>query len=285
MNRQGSGSKVGRTFEEELNHNNETYSVPPARSRRSRLTNCAPVGEPGLSNTAIRPRVCNTVLTRAKQKDRSGQQQQKPTPGRPKNNKGPQPCSSRSPSPGTTAGDRNNIKYGPSLAESCQMTDITLYATPNSSSIVSAIVHYRTSNRLPDLIALSHKYLGEQGKFIRITQLSADSWELLGYRCGANALGLCNRGSLDVGQIRNSYNDAASHGTDHSDDDWSEEGEHGEQDIDRHSPRTHIAWLPSDEVRLLSYKDNQDMGWKEIFKRFPDRTTGAVRTRYHKLHM
>jgi hypothetical protein len=164
------------------------------------------------------------------------------------------------------------------------MTDITLYAIPNSSSIVSAIVHYRASNRFPDLKALSHNYLGEQGKFIRITQLSPDSWELLGYRCDADALGLCNRRSLNVERISNSYNAAAGHETDYSDDDWDEEVGHGEQDIDRHSPRTHVAWPSSDEQRLLSYKDKQGMEWKEIFKRFPDRTTGAVRTRYHKLH-
>lgn len=108
---------------------------------------------------------------------------------------------------------------------------------------------------------------------------------LLEYRCDNDALVLCNRRSLDVERISNSNNDAAGHGTDHSDDDLDEEDGHGEQDIHRHSSRTHIAWLLSDEARLLSYKDKQGMEWKEIFKRFPDRTTGAVRTRYHKLRM
>jgi hypothetical protein len=107
---------------------------------------------------------------------------------------------------------------------------------------------------------------------------------LLGYRYDDDASGPCTGRSLDVERISNSNNDAAGHGTDHSDDDWDEEDGHGEQDIHRHSSRTHIAWLPSDEARLLSYKDKQDMEWKDIFKHFPDRTTGAVRTRYHKLH-
>jgi hypothetical protein len=164
------------------------------------------------------------------------------------------------------------------------MTNITLYTVPNGSSVVSAIVRYRASSRFLDLTALSHKCFGEQGKFIRMNQLSPDSWELLGYRCDDNAPDLCHRGSLTVGRISNFYNDAAGQGTYHSDDDWDEEGGHGEQDIDRHSPRTHIAWPPSDEARLLSYKDKQGMEWKEIFERFPDRTPGAVRTRYHKLH-
>jgi hypothetical protein len=284
MNRQGSGSKVGEGFEKELSHNTETYSVPSAKSRRRRRRNCAPVRGCGLSNIAVRPRDCNTVLTRTKQQVGSSQPHQKAMPGRPKTDKGPQPSSSRSSSPSTTAGDKNNIKCGPSLDNSCQMTDITLYAIPNCFSIVSAVVHYWASNQFLDLIALSHKYFGEQGKFIRMTQLSPDSWELLGYRCDDNAPDLCNRGSLNVDRVSNSYSDAAGYGTDHSDDDWDEEGGHEEQDIRRHSPRTHIAWPPSDEARLLSYKDKQGMEWKEIFERFPDRTPGAVRTRYHKLH-
>ncbi|KAF1346339.1 hypothetical protein EJ07DRAFT_160546 [Lizonia empirigonia] len=156
-----------------------------------------------------------------------------------------------------------------------QITDLTLCAVPNGSSIVTAVIHYRDSNSPLDPAVLGPKFLGRNSKVIRMTQLSQDSWMLLGYRYDDDASGPCTGRSLDVERISNSNNDAAGHGTDHSDDDWDEEDGHGEQDIHRHSSRTHIAWPPSDEARLLSYKDKQGMEWKEIFKRFPDRTTGA----------
>ncbi|KAF1362263.1 hypothetical protein EJ07DRAFT_153815 [Lizonia empirigonia] len=278
MNRQGSGSKVGRTFEEELNHNNETYSVPPATFRRSRRRNRAPVKGPGLSDTAIRPRDCNTVLTRAKQP------QQKVLQGWPKTNKGPRPCSSRSSSLGTTAGDRNNIKYGPSLDKSCQMTDITLCAIPNGSSVVSAIVHYRASNRSLDLVALGRKCLGEQGKVIRMIQLSPDSCMLVGYQYDDNPLGPYTGRSLNAHQTSSSHSDTANYDIDHSDHDWDKEEEIEGQGKEKHSQRTHIAWQKSDEARLLSLKDKQGMEWKDIFRRFPERSEGAVKVRYYMLH-
>ena len=47
--------------------------------------------------------------------------------------------------------------------------------------------------------------------------------------------------------------------------------------------RTRVPWLESDEQRLLLYKDKMGMPWKDIFKRFPDRTPGAVKVRWHIL--
>jgi hypothetical protein len=46
------------------------------------------------------------------------------------------------------------------------------------------------------------------------------------------------------------------------------------------SIRKHSAWLPLDEQRLLAYREEgKSESW--IFRKFPGRTPGAVRTRCH----
>jgi hypothetical protein len=47
--------------------------------------------------------------------------------------------------------------------------------------------------------------------------------------------------------------------------------------------KTRLPWLESDEQRLLSYKNKMGMVWGDIFERFPDRTPGAIRSRYRML--
>jgi hypothetical protein len=96
---------------------------------------------------------------------------------------------------------------------------------------VTAIVRYRDSSWSLDPIALGNRFLGEQGKVIRMTQLSPGSWMLLGYWCNDSALDVCNRGGLNAEWIGGSHSDASSHGTDHSDDDSDKEGENGEEVI------------------------------------------------------
>jgi hypothetical protein len=169
MNRQGSFGKVRESFEDEISH-----------------------------NTALRPLDCNTVPTRTQQQGRLSQPRQTSMPGRPRINKRPRSCSPQSSSSGRTAGDGTSINYGPSLDKTCQITDLTLCAIPNGSSIVTAILRHGDSNWSPNLVALDHKFLGEQGKVIRITQLSPGSWMLLGYRCDDGALDLCNRRGLNA---------------------------------------------------------------------------------------
>ncbi|CAA9960695.1 hypothetical protein PTMSG1_04079 [Pyrenophora teres f. maculata] len=217
MNREGSGSKVGEIFEEELSHN-ESCNTPPSRSQRLRSRARAPKTGRELSNTTLRPLDYNTVPTRAPQQVRSSRPQQNSMPGQPNVDKRPQSCSPRSHSPGTTARDRTNINYEHSLGMSCQITNFTLCTIPNGSSIVTAIVRHCDLNGFLDPVAQGHKVLGEQGKVIRITQLSPGSWMLLGYRCNDSTLDLCNRGGLNKEWMSSSHNNAASHGTDHSDD-------------------------------------------------------------------
>jgi hypothetical protein len=45
------------------------------------------------------------------------------------------------------------------------------------------------------------------------------------------------------------------------------------------SRRNHLAWSELDKQRLLAYK-KEGKDWTWIFKRFPERTEAAVRTRW-----
>ncbi|KAF2184246.1 hypothetical protein K469DRAFT_579566, partial [Zopfia rhizophila CBS 207.26] len=277
MNGQGSGSKVWERLGDELRYNNEVFGIPLAKRRRRRRKDWASKRKRGLSNTAPRPQDRNTVPTRAQRQVRSSQPQHNSMPPWPGIDNRPRSRFLRSFSPGTTTSD------GASLDLSYQITDLTLCAIPSGSSIVKAIVRYRDSNLSLDPVALGRKFLGGEGEVIHMTQLSPDSWMLLGYRYNDDASGLCTRGSLNADWMRSSHSNAANHETDHSDDDWDEEGEDGEEGTDEYSQRTPRLWLQSDEARLLSYRDKQGMEWNEIYKRFPGRTLGAVQLRYYTL--
>jgi hypothetical protein len=167
---------------------------------------------------------------------------------------------------------------------SYQITDLTLCTVPKGSSIVSAVVRYRDSKWPLDLATLGPKFFGRDGKVICMTQLSPDSWMLLGYRYDDGASGPCTGRSSKADWISESHSDAANHDMNFLDDDWDEKSEKGEEGLKTCETRTHIPWLESDEVPLLSLKDNQGMEWKGICKRFPSQTPGAVQVRYHTLH-
>ncbi|UPX14637.1 uncharacterized protein EKO05_0005114 [Ascochyta rabiei] len=284
VNQQDSLDKVGESFEDELGHNREGFGIPPAKPPQYEDRDRAPKRKRGLSNTALRPLYYNKVPVRAQQQVRPNQPRQKPMPGRPRIDRGLRSCSPQSSPPGTTACDETNINYRLSLDMSCKITDLTICAIPNGSSIVAATVCYCVSNPSLDLVALGHRFFGKQGKVICMTQLLSDLWVLLGYRCNNSALDLFSRGRLNTEWMSSSYSDAASHGTDHSEDGWDEEGKDGDQGTEVYSRRTHKHWLESDEELLLSLKDKQSMEWKEVCKRFPSRSPGAVKLRYYMLH-
>jgi hypothetical protein len=84
--------------------------------------------------------------------------------------------------------------------------------------------------------------------------------------------------------LSESRSDAANHEMNSSDDDWEEKSEKGEEGIETCGKLTRKPWPESDELILLSLKDEQGMEWKEIYKRFLDRTHGAVQVRYYMLH-
>jgi hypothetical protein len=51
----------------------------------------------------------------------------------------------------------------------------------------------------------------------------------------------------------------------------------------RFRQRTRVPWLQSDDLRLLACRNEMAVEWKEIFKKFPDRTSSAVRARWYML--
>jgi len=59
-----------------------------------------------------------------------------------------------------------------------------------------------------------------------------------------------------------------------------DDGSSTEDEQGRSSTRKHSVWLPLDEQRLLAYK-KEGKSWSWIFRKFPGRTPGAVRTRRH----
>ncbi|KAG9186466.1 hypothetical protein G6011_09574 [Alternaria panax] len=284
-NRQDSGSQVGEVFEEEHSHN-EASSIPPSRSQRHRRRTWTPEMGRNPSNNSLRPLDYNTVPTRAPQRSRMSQPQQNLISERRGTDKDPQTYFPESNTPGTTADDRTNIDYECDPSMSCQITDLALCTIPNGCSVVTAMLRPHNSNCSLDVVALGHKVLGEQVKVIRMTQLSPDSWVLLGYRCNDSTLNLCNGQSLNAECMNGFHNDAANQEMGYSDDencDEENENEEEEESAKECSQRTHKLWLESEEVLLLSLKDKQGMGWEEVCKRFPNRSPGAVKLRYYTL--
>ncbi|KAF1365183.1 hypothetical protein EJ07DRAFT_171092 [Lizonia empirigonia] len=137
-------------------------------------------------------------------------------------------------------------------------------------------------------MVLDHELLGGEGQVIRMTQLSPDSWMLLGYRYDRRSSTSTRETTTpdNAEWVSSPRSDAASDDTDHSNDEDEECGKDrrnaAKSDI-RCRRRTREPWLESDEERLLSYKDKMGMEWKDICKRFPDRSPGAVKVRYHML--
>lgn len=183
-----------------------------------------------------------------------------------------------------------------------RITDLAHYHVLKGSSIVTAIVRRSESNFSLNPIALNRKLLGGDGKVVRMTQLSPDSWILLGYPYDHGVPGAYTRESpmLLADWASSPLSAAVDHGTNYLDDDGGEEYESGEDDPGeyrahagsgqrlskgdtRFRQRTRVPWLESDGERLLSYKDKMGMDWDEVVSRFPGRSAGAVKLRYYTL--
>jgi hypothetical protein len=287
ISRQGSGSEVGETFEDEHSYD-ESSIIRPSRSQRPRRTIWTPAMARKPSNTSPRPSDYDTVPARVSQRVKLSQPQRKPVPGRRNTDERPRTCFLESDTPGTTADHGTDIHYGCDLGMSGQITDLTLCTIPNGSSVVTAMLRPHKSDSYLDVVALCRKVLGEQGNVIRMTQMSSDSWVLLGYRCNDSSLDPCNRRSPNAEWINGFHNDAATDKMDHSDNDdndhdCDEENEHEEQFTDKYSKRIRKLWLESEELLLLSLKDEQGMDWEEVCERFPGRSLGAIKLRYYTL--
>ncbi|KAF2184240.1 hypothetical protein K469DRAFT_179548 [Zopfia rhizophila CBS 207.26] len=214
---------------------------------------------------------------------------------------------SRCQSPGTRAVYDSSINYGLSDNMAYQLTDITLCQVPKGSLIVTAIVYCNDMILKSSLnpSALERNFLGDKGQVIRMTQVSPDSWLLLGYRYDdGSALNPRTRQSLthqSADRKSSRRSKAANHDAVHPDNNGDEEDENGDKDTSNDKPhatgvntrlnkgnvrlrkRTRLPWLESDEQRLRSYKEKMGMTWDDIFPLFPDRTPGAVQARWYAL--
>jgi hypothetical protein len=271
-NREGSGVES----HDEFNRDHELLPRPSAKAsrRRKRSNRLLQKERHGSSRTTLGWQSPTRAL-------RQGTSSQPQPLYRPPIDNRPLSCSPRALSPGTKA--ENNINHRLGVEMSYHITDFTLSAVPIGSSIMTAVVHFRDSKWPLNPAALGPKFLGGDAKVIRMTQLSPDSWMLLGYRCDNDASGPCTDRSLKADWTSESHSDATNQETNSLDDDWDEKSEKGEEGIETCGKRTHIPWLESDEVLLLSLKDKQGMEWEEIYKRFPGRTHPAVKLRYFML--
>ena len=127
------------------------------------------------SNTSPRPLDYDTVPARASQRVKLSQPQRKPVPEGRNTDQRSRNCSLGSGTLGTTADHRTDTDYRCDLSISCQITDLTLCTIPNDSSVVTAMLRPHRSDSYLDVVALSRKVLSEQGKVIRMTQMSPDS--------------------------------------------------------------------------------------------------------------
>jgi hypothetical protein len=271
-----SDSEVGESRDDEPR---QADDMSATTSRRHKLSNRRIRKKArGKSQTAFRPRDRSTMRTRTSQQLIPSHSQHLPPPRTDRVARSGSPQTS---SPRATAVDEPNVSYGLSATTAYQIANVTIHPMPRALSIVTATVHCNGSKLPLDLIALDTSILGERGQVIRMTQVSQDSWSLLGYRDDENAsISRTHRSwtVLSADQKSNSYSD-----DDHPDNYMGEEDEDEDADKDTtECRRTRIPWLPSDDQRLIAY-NKMNMKWKEIFERFPDRTPGAVRTRSHTL--
>ncbi|KAF1979386.1 hypothetical protein BU23DRAFT_563574 [Bimuria novae-zelandiae CBS 107.79] len=295
-----SDGEIGKSHEDELSQADDaSYKASVTISRRRKPSN-RPVSKKGRnpSQISLRPRDPSSMPTTTSRQVSSSQSRHLST------SRTERVTWSRSPQksyPGTKAGDEPNINDGPSENMAYQIADLSLYPVPQGSSVVTAIIRYSESKLPSNLMASYPSILGERGQVMRMTQVSLDSWLLLGYRYGDVA---CTRGSSTLrhaDRMSSFRSDAASHDSDYPEDDGDEDDENGDEGTGEYRPhavssgqrlgrgdirfrkRTRVPWLESDDLRLLAYKKDMDMEWKDIFEHFPDRTPGAVRTRWHML--
>ncbi|KAF1974104.1 hypothetical protein BU23DRAFT_567641 [Bimuria novae-zelandiae CBS 107.79] len=172
-------------------------------------------------------------------------------PSMPRTESAFQTCSPQRQSPKSKAGGSHN-QMGAKMAY--EITDLTHIQVPKGSSVVTMIVRCIESNLPLHPITSHHGLFGSEGKVIRMTQLSPDSWMLVGYQSDDVAPSACSRENPTLLNIRRasiSTSDSASDGDGSSDED-----EACEED---HVARTRTPWLKSDEERLLSLRDKMLM--------------------------
>ncbi|OCK78463.1 hypothetical protein K432DRAFT_394768 [Lepidopterella palustris CBS 459.81] len=220
--------------------------------------------------------------------------------------------------PGTRAVYDSSINYGPSGGVDDQVTDISLCQVPKCTTLVTAIV--RCNDRTSKPLTIVREVIGDAGQLIRMTQVTSESWLLVGCRYKSDDAPSLYRSRSSM-QPRGDYvgcsphvkeadHDAVDEDSDEDDDendDFKNGGEglgsessggcnsdagaddnndDGDGDNNEHrrvQVRTRKPWLESDDQRLLACKNQMGMKWNDIFPLFSDRTAGAVRARWYVL--
>ncbi|KAJ8129253.1 hypothetical protein O1611_g4378 [Lasiodiplodia mahajangana] len=152
-------------------------------------------------------------------------------------------CTSGTSFLGTKARDGTDKNHEPSTSMAYQIVDLIHYHVPGGSSIVTATVRCSESNLPFNPIALYHKLLGGEGKVICMTQLSPDSWMLVGHQYNNGAPGAYNReGSMlhNTDRTSSPLSKATSDHLYHIDDNGDAEYKNREQS-DTHSSRRTCA--------------------------------------------
>ncbi|KAF2175216.1 hypothetical protein K469DRAFT_766787 [Zopfia rhizophila CBS 207.26] len=145
-------------------------------------------------------------------------------------------------------------------------------------------------------LTIVRDFIGDAGQLLRMTQVTSDSWLLVG--CRYNRHDALNGGTsynaVDSGHEGNGDDDfedsgenSGSERSDNSNSDVGIDDDNNDGQPHREHRRVHVRtrepWSESDEQRLFAYKSKMDMKWNDIFCRFPDRTPGAVRARWQIL--
>ena len=233
-------------------------------------------------------------------------------------------ASLRTSSPGAKVVHDCTVNYGQSDHADYRPTDITLCQVPECTTLVTAIVHWNeiTSKLSLKPLTIVRDLLGDAGQLIRMTQLTSDSWLLVGCRYNDTLNVYASPSSTQQSSDytasktgtrsphgKGANNDAVGPDDDEDDNDRDDDFGNGSQSSGSESSggsdsdasaaaaddgrlhrehrrvqvRTRRPWLESDDRRLLAYKNKMGMKWDDIFGRFPDRTPGAVRAHWHIL--
>ncbi|KAF2177531.1 hypothetical protein K469DRAFT_357228 [Zopfia rhizophila CBS 207.26] len=177
--------EIGEGDEDELNCDEDE----PRRASTATFQRRKPSNRPfqdsrrGPSRTGLKHQSRSTMPTRTLRQPKS-----KSSPSRrhsrPKADIVTPSASLRTFSPGARAVHDRSTSYGLSDYMNCWPTDITLYQVPKCTTLVTAIVrcHEITSKLSLKPLPIVRDLLGDAGQLLRMTQVTSDSWILVGCR-------------------------------------------------------------------------------------------------------
>lgn len=282
--------REGKQYKAQESHKDEKSKKSYRRSlsKRSRQIECD--DHSVKKNRLSQPQITRNAMTAKVRKDATSSLLDQPFKTRKISPN--QSCTPRTVSPKAKDGSGTAKAYGTSTDISYQITDIMHCSVPAGSSIVTATIRSSDPSLFLDQATLDQKPFGHI-QVRRLIQISHDSWMLLGYQ---NDTGKPTK--LNVDRKSNSRRSASSSDIDHSSssDDENAQSEQDEPGATNHnqrsksgrdrtlpSPKKKPPWSELEESYLLNLIDRQGQKWDFVESRFPNRTLGAIRLRYHML--